>query len=94
MNAFTADERRRYDALRAKVTGAIDRVTELPNGFRCRLGLLVTAGEAAEWMALEQRCCPFLTLTLELEEGATWLALTGGAGVKDVLESEFDVLRR
>ena len=94
MTAFTDDERRRYEALRAKVTGAVDQVAELPNGYRVRLGPSVTSGEAGEWMALEQRCCPFLSLTLELAEGtAMWLALTGRAGVKEVLESEFAVLR-
>jgi hypothetical protein len=93
MTAFTDDERRRYEALRAKVTGTIDQVAELPNGYRVRLGTSVTSGEAGEWMSLEQRCCPFLTLTLEKESGEIWLALTGRPGVKDVLESEFAVLR-
>lgn len=92
MNAFTEDERRRY-ALRATVTAAINRVVDLPNGYRVRLGQGVTSGEVGEWMSLEQRCCPFLTLTLELQEdGAIWLAVTGRPGVQKVLESEFAAL--
>jgi hypothetical protein len=94
MNAFAADERQRYDALRARVTASIVRVAELPNGYRVQVGESVTSAEAGEWMALEQRCCPFLCLTLELEDaGAMWLVLTGRPGVKDVLESEFAALR-
>ena len=90
MTAFSAEERGRYDALRAKVTGAIDQVVELPNGFRSRLGHGVTAAEVGEWMSMEQQCCAFLDLGLRLGEGGLlWLDLTGRPGVKGLLEREF-----
>jgi hypothetical protein len=94
MTAFTPDERRRYDALRARVTAAFEDVAELSNGYRVRLGSATVAGEVAEWMTLEQRCCPFIELTLQMKEGGTvWLELTGRPGVKEVLASEFAALR-
>jgi hypothetical protein len=89
MAAFAADERRRYAALRARITDAIEDVVELTDGYRARLGTAVTIAEAREWIALEQRCCPFLTLGLQDDRGTLWLALTGPAGVKAVLAAEF-----
>jgi hypothetical protein len=90
MAAFSTEERDRHHALRAKVTGAIDQVVELPNGFRSRLSRGATAAEVGEWMSLEQRCCPFLDIGLRLDAGGTmWLELTGRPGVKSLLESEF-----
>ena len=90
LTAFSADERDRYDALRAGVIAAIAQVVELPNGFRSRLGHDVTAGEVGEWMSMEQRCCAFLDIGLRLDAGGTmWLELTGRPGVKSLLESEF-----
>ena len=94
MAAFSAEERDRYDALRAKVTGAIDQVVELPNGFRLRLGHNVTPAEVGEWMSMEQRCCAFLDIGLRLGEGGTmWLELTGRPGVKELLEATFRISR-
>jgi hypothetical protein len=45
---------------------------------------------AAEFMTLERLCCPFLTLTLEVERerGPLWLTLTGREGVKPFLQAE------
>jgi hypothetical protein len=94
MTAFTPDDRRRYDALRARVMAAIDDVIELPNGYRARLGSGASVGETAEWISLEQRCCPFIEMTLQLNEGgAVWIELTGRPGVKEILASEFAVFR-
>ena len=94
MSAFSDAERQHYHALRAKVMEAVEDVTETPRGFRARLGPTVTAREIAEWMALEQRCCPFLDLGLRLtSDRARWLELEGGDGVKALLRGEFKALR-
>jgi hypothetical protein len=94
MSAFSDAERHHYHALRAKVVEAVEDVTETPRGFRVRLGPTVTPQETAEWMALEQRCCPFLDLGLRLSGDRTrWLELEGGDGVKALLRGEFKALR-
>ena len=94
MSAFSDAERQHYHALRAKVVEAVEDVTETPRGFRARLGPTVTAREIAEWMALEQRCCPFLELVVRpADDQIHWLDLEGDAGVKELLRAEFEALR-
>jgi hypothetical protein len=94
MSAFSPDERRRYHALRPTVMNALEDVIETPNGFRGRVGPGVLAGEIAEWMALERRCCPFLELGLRLTaDGGRWLELQGGTGVKELVQAGFAGLR-
>jgi hypothetical protein len=46
----------------------------------------------AELVALEHRCCPFLTLQLEWSRGqqaVPWLNITGGARIKEFVRSTF-----
>ena len=94
MSAFSPDERQRYLTLRAKVMESVQQVTETPRGFRAGLAGTVAAGEIAEWITLEQRCCPFLELSIHPAGDTTqWLDLEGGAGVKELLRAEFDALR-
>lgn len=47
----------------------------------------------AEFMTLERRCCPFLTLQLEFasEDGPLTLRLTGPAGVQTFLRHELQL---
>ena len=50
----------------------------------------MTLPEAAEWIALERKCCPFLTFRIVVagaQPGFT-LALTGPPGVKEFLTAE------
>ena len=94
MSAFSPEEQQRYRALRAKVMEAVQQVVETPRGFRARLAGAVSAGEIAEWISLEQRCCPFLELVVRpADDQIHWLDLEGGAGVKELLRAEFDALR-
>jgi len=94
MTAFSPEERGRYHALRIKVISSIEQIVELPNGYRSRLSNGVTAADVRDWLSMEQRCCAFLDLDLQLEEGGTmWLTVTGPPGVKALLESEFAPLR-
>ena len=95
LGAFSPDERQRYHALRARVMDAVQHATETPRGFRASVSGIVSAGDIAEWISLEQRCCPFLELRLHPAAGdrTHWLDLEGGAGVKELLREEFDALR-
>ena len=94
MSAFSKDERQRYQTLRTKVMNGIEEVVETPSGFRGRVGQGIQAGEIAEWMSLERRCCPFLDLGLRLtSDRAQWLELQGGPDAKELLRAEFAMLR-
>jgi hypothetical protein len=65
LDALSPDERQRQQALRRELETALVDVTETPVGFRftyredSRVFL-----QAAEWLALERRCCPFLDFEL------------------------------
>ncbi len=64
---------------------------ELPDGYAFRFPndrVLFTG--LSELASLERLCCPFLTITLELQrdQGPAWLKLTGEEGVKDFLRAE------
>jgi hypothetical protein len=48
----------------------------------------------AELMALESRCCPFLTMSVAAQGDATVVEITGGAGIKEFIAAEFGVRPR
>jgi len=91
MSAIAAGQRSTHAAATAKLFRAVERISELPNGYRFRLAhdadLLLTA---AEFIALERLCCPFFGFALEVERdgGAVWLSLIGGEGVKPFIMAE------
>jgi hypothetical protein len=67
---------------------------ELPDGFAFRFSndrVLFTG--LSELATLERLCCPFLTITMELQfdQGPMWLKLTGEDGVKDFLRAELGI---
>jgi hypothetical protein len=90
MSALSPAERHRYDALRRLMLDSVEEVTGSATEFRVRLGRAVSPSEVAEWMDLEHRCCPFLTLRLALrDDGTTWIDLGGSAAIKAFLADEF-----
>jgi hypothetical protein len=64
-------------------------VQELPDGFAFRYAATQYA-QVIQFIANERLCCPFFTFTLEVApaNGPLWLRITGGAGVKEFLQSE------
>src|SRR5882672_12885241 len=91
MDALTREERTRRAELFGKLAAAVNQVREQPDGF----GLTLSKNPdiwmtAAEFITLERRCCPFLTfaLTIEAEDGAMSMSLTGRPGVKEFLATE------
>ena len=91
MDALTPAERARRAELFARVGAAVEAIDDLPDGFALRLSRSTeTWMAAAEFVALEARCCPFLSLELrcEEEEGPLRLLLTGRPGVKEFLAAE------
>lgn len=89
MTALSPAERRRYDTLRRLVLDAVEDVKSTPDRFNLLLRG-ATAADIAEWMSLEHRCCPFLTLQLALEDdGTTWVGIGGSTAIKAFVEDEF-----
>jgi hypothetical protein len=95
MRALTAGERYRYDELRPQVLHAVDQVEETPTGFRLRVGSSVSVADVAESMAMEHRCCAFLTLDLSLTSvGTTWIEIGGSTAIKAFVKAEFSSIFR
>ena len=96
MKAISAADRPRYNVLLKKLKVAVKQQRELTDGYAWELdGKSITLPEAAEWVTMERRCCPFLTLQLEATGGETnyWINLKGPAGVKAFLVAEFKIDR-
>jgi len=92
LKALTPAERARQSALSRKLSTATVEKRELANGLRFRLSLAeITLPELGEWIDAERKCCPFLDfqISIEREGGAVQLSLTGRAGVKEFLLSDF-----
>jgi hypothetical protein len=91
---MTREERGRYEILRAKLEAAVVSVAELVDGYGLRLrdGAVVPE-ELVEWIAFEQKCCPFFTLTASEQGGSLILLITGRPGVKDFIRAEFSAIR-
>ena len=93
MTALSADERRCYDMLRQLVLGSVRDVMTTATGFRLDVEKAASPQDIAEWMTLEHRCCPFLTLELTLKhDGTSWLEMGGNASIKNFLREEFKPL--
>lgn len=92
--ALDHEQRKRHSVLAKDLLAKHLELRELPDGYGLRFPndrLLFTA--ISEWATLEQLCCPFLTLTLELHHdlGPMWLKVTGTDGVKDFLRAELGI---
>ena len=89
MDAFTPEQRQRYDEVSSHLRQATEEVIELPDGYAFRYRTDETTWlKAAEYVDLERRCCPFFAFALELEpeSGAVWLKLTGREGSQGVFD--------
>jgi len=88
LDALDRDEQARRAALAEQMTGRFSAVDETADGYVARLRYdAAAARDALEWLLLERRCCPFLSLELGFEpESETMLMrFGGGPGVKAFL---------
>ncbi len=88
------EQRKRHSILARDLLLKHLEMKELPDGYAFRFPndrVLFTG--LSELATLERLCCPFLTITLELQrdQGPTWLKLTGNDGVKDFLRAELGI---
>jgi hypothetical protein len=83
-------QRRRQQELLALMRRSAQSQDELTDGYAFRLPsdpLLFQ--QAAEWVSLERRCCPFVQFALEWkEDDSVWVRCTGAPGVKAFLAAE------
>ena len=93
LGAIPKSERPRYRELTRKLRQSIQGRTELPNGYQYALdGHSLGLAQLGSWIALERRCCPFLSfhLTVPAAANSPWLlTLTGPTGTKLLLAEEF-----
>jgi hypothetical protein len=61
----------------------------LPDGYAFRFDA-AAFDELARWITHERRCCPFLSVTIELApaDGAIWVRLAGPEGTREFLDAE------
>ena len=92
LEAFTADERLRYNELRRMLASAVIGRRELPDGIALQIATdRIALAHLAEWISMERKCCPFFDFGIDVarESGPVWLSLTGRSGVKDFLSQAF-----
>jgi hypothetical protein len=94
LSALDQDQRNRHAILTKDLLAKHLAIEELHDGYGMRFPndrSLFTA--LSEWATLEQLCCPFLTITLELQrdQGPIWLKASGEDGVKDFLRAELGI---
>lgn len=90
LTAIPTPVRQEHLLTATQVFQAAVTIQDLPNGYALRLpneGDLFMA--LARFVENERRCCPFFHFGLDLEPngGPLWLRITGGEGVKELLQS-------
>jgi hypothetical protein len=90
--AIPADARPRYRELCRRLRSSILSRRELEDGYRLQLAHdSFPLVEAAQWIAMERLCCPFLKFRLEVDGNSQqWrLSVRGPAGSKPILAAAF-----
>ena len=89
LTAIPEEDREEHVMSAPQLFSTAEEVQELPNGYAIRFanapGKFVAI---AEFIESDRLCCPFFNFVIEVEpySGPLWLRLTGGEGVKEVLQ--------
>ena len=90
LSALAPLERERYGALRSELKAASDSIESITTGVRLRIRSSMSLADLAEWMTLERRCCPFLTISLGVgRDATTTIEIDGGDEASEFLREEF-----
>jgi hypothetical protein len=92
IKALAIEERARHKELTEKLLAARNETIETEKGYEFQYRPdKVTIAEMAEWVVAESKCCPFFDFHMDLENQGklVCLRLTGSAGIKDFIRSEF-----
>ncbi len=89
MRALSRTERQQHRELSSALLARVSEKRELADGFALKLPYDRFV-PAAQWAALERKCCPFLAFTIESERdgGAVWLRITASADAKTFMRAE------
>src|SRR5947209_3280460 len=80
LKAFTPQQRSEHGKLGDRLMPAVATVRELKDGYSLQVDTSkVSVAEVAQWVDLEQKCCPFFDFQLDLHggDGSLWLSLKG-----------------
>jgi hypothetical protein len=95
--AIPGDVREEHVVSAPQLFALAQELQELPNGYTIRFqndpGRLISI---AKFIENERLCCPFFNFGLDVEpnNGPLWLRLTGGEGVKEILQTTlFDSIK-
>jgi hypothetical protein len=92
MAALRTKEKARYDVLIKQLAAVNPEVTELANGFVFHYPAnSQNITDAAEFVAYERLCCPFLSFEILIEGEDLQLRLKGKEGVKEFIKMEFNL---
>ena len=98
LTVLTADQRRRHQALSARLRPLVSEFQELPDGYAALFESSEDIEEGIrEFLVLEKACCPFFTLTLDTEPGSdngdqTYIVrITGDGDIKPFIRAEFRI---
>ena len=94
MSVLSPAQRETHLAMSRELFSDVKEMGELSDGYEFRLDGPNVIVRAAEFIALEKLCCPFLNFDLEVEaeSGTVWLRLTGREGVKAFIREEISEL--
>jgi hypothetical protein len=90
LTAIPASVREEHIVTAPQLFATAQEVQELDNGYAIRfLNEPNKFMSIAKFIENERLCCPFFNFTLEIEPngGPIWLKLTGGEGVKEILQT-------
>lgn len=96
LKAFTPQQRKQWKQLIDQLMPAVVSARERNDGYALQVDTRkLSLVEAAQWVELERKCCPFFNFQLDLhgEDGGLWLSLTGREGLKQFIEMDFTRLR-
>ena len=90
LTAIPQDVRKEHVVTAPELFATAQEVQELPDGYAIRF--LNEEGKflaIAKFIENERLCCPFFKFGLDVEpnSGPLWLRLTGGDGVKEILQT-------
>ena len=94
IKALAPAERIHHKELTEKLISNRTEIVESEKGYEFEFDpSVVSIAELADWAAAESKCCPFFDFHIDLEREGTLvcLRLTGAQGVKDFIQSEFQL---
>ena len=92
LSQMTKAERKRYDKLLAKLDFKQHEFIEIPDGYAIQLPKgAITLVELADFLTLEDKCCPFFAFNIEVEpaQASTTLKIRGPEGIKKFIKTVF-----